>query len=259
MYTYVYFLLSTVKTKSEENRLTHPAGVPDPHPRSVDPFKNGPVSDEAEGRVVLDELVNSCQRHAWYPKGCCKESGQRGEFKGRFNFSQDCRNAICLEFDELNNGKVEAKIITKSHDGNISMHCRLALSHSREAVHYLVKYTSKGKKRSIAAAGVFKRTISSSDDQSGKACTILREIFLKTVGERSVSAQETSHLLLRGKLAPSSFAHVRVVADSSSTTRQLNLKCSGEQYGVKRSMQDAYAAQGEVVVTFLSVMGRSCL
>ncbi|CAM9347312.1 unnamed protein product, partial [Ectocarpus sp. 12 AP-2014] len=75
---YADWLISTVNTRSPEERAAHPGGVPDPHPYSVNPFKHGPVSDDATGRADIDGLINCCQRHVCRPEGNCKRAGRQG-------------------------------------------------------------------------------------------------------------------------------------------------------------------------------------
>lgn len=193
------------------------------------------------------------------PEGYCKNSRQRREFKCHFNFQKECRDTTRLEFNDLENGKVKAKIATKRNNGNINSYYRLALSHWRadiyfhlihdwdKAVRYTVKYASKGEKRSTAVINVFKRIISGSDHESDEACTILWKIFLKTVGERDISAREMSRLILGGKMASTSFTYVRIAVDSSFSTHQVNIDGSGEEFSVKKLTQDAYASRREVV------------
>ena len=67
-----------------------------------------------------------------------------------------------MHFEEMDNGSVRATIKTKRNDGNLNSYCRLALSQWRanidfqiildwdQAVRYMVKYVSKGEKRSPA-------------------------------------------------------------------------------------------------------------
>ena len=66
---YTDWLISTVNTRSPEERAAHPGGLPDPHPYSVNLFKHGAVSDGAAGRADVDGLINFCQRHVCRPEG----------------------------------------------------------------------------------------------------------------------------------------------------------------------------------------------
>lgn len=102
-------------------------GVPDPHICAVNPYSAGAIADDNAVRNDFDGLLNCCQCHKGRPEGCCKKKvrgrrGAPGEFKCRFGYPfQRCETAA-LEFDELRNGKVRAKLVTKRSDGSINSH-----------------------------------------------------------------------------------------------------------------------------------------
>ncbi|CAM9499968.1 unnamed protein product [Ectocarpus sp. 12 AP-2014] len=263
---YADWLISTVNTRSPEERAAYTGGVPDPHPCSVNSFKHGPVSDEATGRADIDGLINCCQRHVCRPEGYCRRAGRQG---CRFGFPHECQPETSLQFEEMDNGSVRATIKTKRNDGNLNSYCRLALSHWRanidfqlildwdQAVRYMVKYVSKGEMRSPAAADVFARVISRADDDADEAQTVLRSVFLKCTGERDISAQETARLLLGNKLYSFSFSFVRLVVDPSTSTRQVNLDGAAGEGALKKSMRNLYAGRRSVIDKYPSIMGVS--
>ncbi|CAM9650694.1 unnamed protein product, partial [Laminaria digitata] len=217
--------------------------VPAPHPCAVNPFQDGTAEDPAAVRADLDAHINCVQRHICRPEEYCKKTmrpggGTPAEFKCRFGFPCDRCDGTHLEFEELGNGKVRAKPATKRNDGNINSHCRIALLHWRanvdfqvildwdQAVRYMVK-------------GVMAGSDAAADDPASK----LRSVYLKTVGERDVSAQETSRLMLRRIFASSSFPYVRlnVVPDAG---RQVQLDGQRQQgAAVGKSLPDRYTAR----------------
>ncbi|CAN0482712.1 unnamed protein product, partial [Ectocarpus sp. 8 AP-2014] len=123
-----------------------------------------------------------------------------------------------------------------------------------QAVRYMVKYVSKGEKRSPAAADVFARAISRADDDADEAQTVLRSVFLKCPGERDIPAQETARLLLGNKLCSSSFSFVRLVVDPSTSTRQVNLDGAAGEGARNISMRDLYADRRSVIDKYPSIM-----
>lgn len=155
----------------------------------------------------------------------------------------------------MGNGKVKAKIVTKRNDGNINSHCRIALLHWRanidfqlildwdQAVRYMVKYVSKGEKRTKPLLDIFRGVMTGADAAVDETASKLRSVFLETVGERDVSAQETSRLILGEKFASSSFSYVRlnVATDAARPVRLDGQRQQGAAVG--KSLLDRYAAR----------------
>lgn len=103
--------------------------------------------------------------HKYRSGGYCEKRvradgwGGSGRVNCRFGYPfQRCESPL-LKFDELRNGKVQEKIVTKRNAGTINSHCSLMLSHWQanidfqlifdweQALRYMVKYISNAEKR----------------------------------------------------------------------------------------------------------------
>ena len=80
------------------------------------------------------------------------------------------------------------------------------------AVRYMVKYATKGEKRSDKAAELFARVMAGDDgDPSFK----WRRLMLKCVGNRDMGAQETAHSLLQLPMCRPSFEFAMIALNNS--------------------------------------------
>ncbi|CAN0376138.1 unnamed protein product, partial [Ascophyllum nodosum] len=176
----------------------------------------------------FDGNVNCVQRHKCRPEGYCKKKVRAGAgvpaaFKCRFGYPFEACGQTRLEFHELDNGGVKANLVTRCNDGNMNSHNRVLLQNWRanvdlqllldweDALRYMVKYVSKQEKRSQPILDLFKSTVGRDDyDDTVGTETRLRKVFLKAVGERDITAQETSRLLLGGKFSSSTFNYKRL-------------------------------------------------
>ena len=184
-----------------------------------------PERIDPELQESKEVIVNCVQRHKCRPEEYCKKkicarAGVPDAFKCRFGYPFPECGQTRLEFNELDNGGVKANLVTRRNDGSMNSHNRFLLQNWRanvniqllldweDVVRYLVKYVSKQEKRSQPILDLFKSTVCRDDyDETVGTKTRLRKVFLKAVGERDITAQETSRLLLGGKIL---FEHIQL-------------------------------------------------
>ena len=94
-----------------------------------------------------------------------------------------------------------------------------------DAVRYIIKYVFKQEKRTQPILDLFKSTVCQDDyDKTVGTETGLRKVFLKAVGGRDITAQETSRLLLGGKCSSSTFNYKRLNVDPDQQSRAICLR-----------------------------------
>ena len=234
--------MSTTNTRTSAEREAVPGGIPDPHPSSVNPLREGPFQNESAATEDFDGIANCVQRQKCRPEGYCKKkvsagAGVPAAFKCRFGYPFEEFGQTRLEFHELDNGGVKANLVTRRNDGNMNSHNRVLLQNWRanvdlqllldweDAVRYMVKYVSKQEKRSQPILDLFKSTVCRDDyDDTVGTETRLRKVFLKAVGERDITAQETSRLLLGGRFSSSTFNYKRLNVDPDQQSRAIRLQ-----------------------------------
>ena len=261
---YADWLVSTTNTRSSAEREAGPGGIPDPNPSSVNPLREGLFQNESAATDNFDGVVNYVQRHKCRPEGYCKRkvsagAGVPAAFECRFGYpSAECGQTR-LEFNELDNGGVKADIVTRRNEGNMNNHNRVLLQNWRanvgiqllidweDTVRYMVEYVSKQEKRSQPILDLFKATVCRDgyDDTVGTE-TRLRKVFLKAVGERDITAQETNRLLLRGIFSSSTFNYKRLNVDPDQQSRAIRL-----QNGTGREGSIAGGGQRTLGMTYL--------
>ena len=149
----------------------------------------------------------------------------------RFTFPKDLHSRYQLKFEEREDGSVKVLFISIRNDPRMSQHCKFHLQSwfancdmqivldEEQAIQYLVKYASKPEKRCTSINELIKSILpsrlesneESKDDneestennerESGNTCSItglklIRQIALRSIGERNKSQQEIMHLLL---------------------------------------------------------------
>ena len=252
---YADWLVSTTNTRTSAERETAPGGIADPHPSSVNSLREGPFENESVTTDDFDGIVNCVQRHKCRPEGYCKRKVSAGAdvpaaFKCWFGYPFSECVQTRLEFNELDNGGVQANLVTRRNDGNMNSHNRVLLQNWRanvdvqllldreDAVRYMVKYVSKQEMRGQPILDNFKSTVCRDDyDDTVGTETRLRKVFLKAVGERDITAQETSRLLLGGKFSSSTFNYKRLNVDP--TNRAALYACKTAQVAMGRLREGA--------------------
>ena len=102
------------------------------------------------------------------------------------------------------------------------------------AVRYMVKYATKGEKRSDKAAELFARVMAGDDgDPSFK----WRRLMLKCIGNRDMGTQETAHSLLQLPMCRPGFEFATIALDNSREV-QLN---NNSGRAIVESIVDVYA------------------
>ncbi|CAN0181071.1 unnamed protein product, partial [Laminaria digitata] len=237
---YADWLVSTVNTRTSAEQEAAEGGVPGPHPSSVNPLKDGPFPDDTAATADFDAVINCVQRHKCRPEGYCKKKvrpggGAPAVFKCRFVYPFPQCEETRLEFVELPHGKVKANLVTKRNDGNMNTYNRVLSQHWRgnidiqllldweDAVRYMVKHVDKHEKRSKPVLDLFRSAMGQENSGMDSACSKLRSVFLKAVGERDISAQETSRLLMSGKFSCSTFTCKRLNVDPDQQSRLVRM------------------------------------
>ena len=118
----------------------------------------------------------------------------------------------------------------------------------------MIKYVSKGDKRTKSLLDIFRGVMAGSDAAAANSASKLRSVFLKTVGERDVSAQGTSRLILGEKVASSSFSYVRLNV-APNAARRVRLDGQRQQGAVVgKYLPDRYVARRGDIETYPEIM-----
>ena len=200
---YVDFLLTTWNPCSPDDRWSKP----EIHPcqKSYLSLKANEMADD------YVHLLNSVERHATCSTKYCLQQDDKSELYCRFNFPYDNCAETRLEFEPINTKtgdiKYKAVIVTKRNDSRLNRHQRLQLQGWRAncdiqividyhaCLEYLVKYTSKAEKASSVVKNAFTNVINKMNETSDTPGA-LKQVMLKTVGQRDYSIQEVMHHLL---------------------------------------------------------------
>ena len=102
------------------------------------------------------------------------------------------------------------------------------------AVRYMVKYATKGEKRSDKAAELFARVMAGDE---GDPSFRWRRLMLKCVGNRDMGAQETAHSLLQLPMCRPGFEFATIALDNS---REVQLNNNAGR-AIVESIVDVYA------------------
>ena len=129
IFRYADCLVSTTSTRISTDREAGPGGIPDPHPSSVNPLREGSFQNESAADDDFDGVVNCVQRHKCRPDGYCRRKVSAGAgipaaFKCRFGYPfAECGQTRL----ELDNGDVKANLVTTRNDGVMNSHNRVLL------------------------------------------------------------------------------------------------------------------------------------
>ena len=241
---YVDFLLSTWNPCSPDDGWSKP----EIHPcqKSFLSLKTNEMADD------YIHLLNSVERHTTCSTKYCLRQNDKSELHCRFNFPYDDCPATTLDFEQINTKtdetKYKAVIVTKRNDSRLNRHQPLQLQGWRAncdiqividyhaCLEYLVKYTSKAEKASSVVKNAFTNIITKMNDTTDTP-SALKQILLRTVGQRDYSVQEVMHHLLSIKFVS---ATQEVITASLDGSRRVQLKANN-QICTAPSMLDTYA------------------
>ena len=241
---YVDFLMSTWNPSSPDDGWSKP----EIHPcqKSYLSLKTNEMAND------YVHLLNSVERHTTCSTKYCLRQNDKSELRCRFNFPYvDCLDTR-LDFEPINTKtgktKYKAVIVTKRNDSRLNCHQPLQLQGWRAncdiqividyhaCLEYLVKYISKAEKASSVVKNAFTNIITKMNDTTDTP-SALKQILLKTVGQRDYSIQEVMHHLLSIKFV--SATH-EVITASLDGSRRVHLKANN-QICTAPSLLDTYA------------------
>ena len=200
------------------------------------------------------DLLNTVQRHTRCSTNyCLRKKQNEKELKCRFKFPfEPCLNTN-LEFEPIHtkdgNIQYKAKITTKRNDTRLNNHQRLQLQGWRAncdiqvvvdyhaCVEYLAKYASKGEPRSPVMKLAFNSIVRNCSNNSNPT-KVIKQVIMKSLGQRDFSAQETMHHLMSLKLVSSSFS---VVPISLNGSRRIKTYMQDGDNVTSDSLLDTYA------------------
>ena len=194
---------------------------PQYHPSAQNPLD---VSDIEQD---YNDLVNTVERHTKCNAAYClrKKTGQN-QLQCRFNYPRPIQLQTTIEFEELTNKRIRAKVATKRNDPLINSHNKSLLQYWRanvdvqtivdieDCVRYMTKYAAKAETKSQTAKQIFKTCVSKLSPTS-QTCNVVRSAMIKSIGERDFSAQETAHMLLGLPLYSCTYTFATVSLDDS--------------------------------------------
>ena len=176
----------------------------------------------------------------------------------RFGYPKDPVEETHLEFEEIKDGRVHVKLVTRRNDPLMNSHCRIQMQGWRAnvdlqlildkeaAVRYMVKYASKPEKRSDNAGEIFTSIMGA---EHGDTAHRWRRLMLKCVGNRDMGAQETAHSILQLPMCRPGFEFAVLSLDGS---RQLQLQ-NENQAAFQKNIVDMYANRREYMENFQDV------
>ena len=241
---YVDFLMSTWNPSSPDDGWSKP----EIHPcqKSYLSLKTNEMAND------YVHLLNSVERHTTCSTKYCLRQNDKSELHCRFNFPYDNCPDTRLDFEPINTKtgetKYKAVIVTQRNDSRLNCHQPLQLQGWRAncdiqividyhaCLEYLVKYTSKAEKASSVVKNAFTNIITKMNDTTDTP-SALKQILLKTVGQRDYSIQEVMHHLLSIKFV--SATH-EVITASLDGSRRVHLKANN-QICTAPSLLDTYA------------------
>ena len=177
------------------------------------------------------ELVNTVERHTKCSAAYClkKKQGQT-EVKCRFDYPRQLQSETTLQFEELSNHRVCAKIITKRNDPLIVTHNESLLKYWRanvdvqaivdieDCVRYMTKYAAKAETTSQTAKQIFHSCINN-HSLTSQTSSVIKSAMIKSIGERDFSAQETAHMLLGLPLYSCTYTFATLAIDDTKTCK----------------------------------------
>ena len=228
---------------------------PDKHPCQQS-FLNLQATDMHKYYI---HLLNSVERHTTCSKKYCLRQNDKSELFCRFHYPFDSCTNTRIDFDPINTKtgetKYKATIVTKRNDSNLNRHQPLQLQGWRAncdiqiildyhaCLEHLVKYTSKAEpKMSFVVKTAFTSVVHKMIDTSDVDSTI-KQLMLKTVGQRDYSIQGVMHHLLSLKFV--SATH-EVVTASLDGSRRITIQ-NGCQSCTSPSIFDIYAEREKYI------------
>ena len=245
---YVDWLLSTINPNPPDDGMWI---KPDCHPchKRYEDIPEVDVHDD------YCDLLNMVQRHTRCSTSyCLRKKSTDSEPTCRFKFPMSVCPKTELQFEQIHTKDGEphyrAKVVTKRNDTRINNHQQLQLQGWRAncdiqvvidhyaCVEYLTKYAAKGEPRSHMVKEAFNKIMNYAETNSDPHRAI-KQIIMKTLGERDYAAQETMHHLLSLKLYSSSF---NVIPVSLNGSRKIQVHSSNAE-GIcsNPSLLDVYA------------------
>ena len=197
-------------------------------------------------------------RHTTCSTKYCLRQNDKSELFCRFHYPFDSCTNTRIDFDPINTKtgetKYKATIVTKRNDSRLNRHQPLQLQGWRAncdiqiildyhaCLEYLVKYTSKAEKMSSVVKTAFTNVVNKMTDTSDADSTI-KQLMLKTAGQRDYSIQEVMHHLLSLKFVS---ATEEVVTASLDGSRRVTIQ-NGNQLCTSPSMLDIYAEREKYI------------
>ena len=157
-----------------------------------------------------------------------------------------------LSVEALGKDNIKAKLETRRNDPRINSHNRVMLQNWRANVdmqiivdadacaRYLTKYAAKGEPISKQASTILANTMEQLRETDNTS-SVLKRAMIQVAGERDISSQETSHMLLSTPLYGCTFQFITVSLDNSRQL-QLNDEENTDQ-PIKTSLMDHYATR----------------
>ena len=254
---YVDFILTTWNPCSPEDGWSKP----DSHPCQT-PYLS--LNDKQKEEDYVN-LLNSVERHTMCSTKYCLRESNKNELSCRFKFPFENCAKTRIDFEAINtkSGQTNyrATIVTKRNDSRLNRHQPLQLQGWRAncdiqiildyqaCLEYLVKYTSKGEKASSVLNNAFTNVISKISDTSD-IHNILKQIMIKSVGQRDYSIQEVMHHLLSLKCV--SATH-EVITASLDGSRRVQVS-RNKDFCTIPSMLDVYAEREKFIKTFPDIL-----
>ena len=254
---YVDFILTTWNPCSPEEGWSKP----DSHPCQTQYLSlNGKQKEED-----YVNLLNSVERHTMCSTKYCLRETSKNELACRFKFPFENCPKTRIDFEPINTKsgqtKYRATIVTKRNDSRLNRHQPLQLQGWRAncdiqiiidyvaCLEYLVKYTSKGEKASSVLNNAFTNVISKASDESD-IHNILKQIMIKSVGQRDYSIQEVMHHLLSLKCVSATHEVINTSLDGS---RRVQVS-KNKDFCTIPSMLDIYAEREKFIKTFPDIL-----
>ena len=242
--SYVDWLTTTFNESIPAENWRMP--TPQNHPCAQNPLQVSDINQD------YADLVNTVERHTKCNAAYClrRKKGQT-QVKCRFDYPRPLQSNTGIEFEELPNKRIRAKVVTKRNDPLINSHNKSLLQFWRanvdvqtivdieDCVRYMTKYAAKAETKSQTAKQIFKTCVNKLTHTS-QACNAVRSAMIKSIGERDFSAQETAHMLLGLPLYNCTYTFTTLILDDSKTT-EIQHTSSGTSLSPKLSIVQFYS------------------
>lgn len=204
-------------------------------------------------------LLNSVERHTVCSTKYCLRESNKNKLSCRLKFPFENCAKTRIDFEAVNTKSGQTKYranVTKQNDSRLTRqqplqvqgwraNCDIQIVVDYQAfLEYLVKYTSKGESASSVLNNVFTNGISKIPDTS-YIHDILKQIMIKTVGQRDYSIQEIRHHLLSLKCVSASH-DVHVVNAILLMVHRVQVS-KKKDFCTIPSIQDIYAEQEKFI------------